>query len=434
MIALLIATLAWANPEGGALEAAYQKEFAYLKAEKEELLRRRQQQQAEAQQRVSGAEAELDRLQGRLVSLTRRADQAEDDFSALDRQTTAMDDAQSLLTSTLGQASETLELPPPTDPAAALPLVFLAAAERLAAQRAVGWRDEAFFLPDGTLTQGRVYGWGQIAAWGDAASGRGALAPAGEGRLQLRREFGKETATAFVSDSQPARLEVFLFEAEKKVEEAEEEGGFIALLEESGTMGQILFGLGMVSLSLVIIRALGLVFARRGGMPLVEKVNALVAAGEVEQAERLVTGRGGPVPRLLQAVLAARHRREEEIDRVIDAAILRETPAIDRFASALTVITAGSPLLGLLGTVTGMIATFDVITEHGTGNPKLMSAGIAEALICTALGLAVAIPTLLAGNVLASVGEGIKTTLDRGALSLQNALAQHRQSRPPETT
>jgi biopolymer transport protein ExbB len=227
---------------------------------------------------------------------------------------------------------------------------------------------------------------------------------------------------------------VFLFEAEKKVEEAEEEGGLIALLEESGTMGQILFGLGMVSLSLVIIRALGLVFARRGGMPLVEKVNALVAAGEVEQAERLVTGRGGPVPRLLQAVLAARHRREEEIDRVIDAAILRETPAIDRFASALTVITAGSPLLGLLGTVTGMIATFDVITEHGTGNPKLMSAGIAEALICTALGLAVAIPTLLAGNVLASVGEGIKTTLDRGALSLQNALAQHRQSRPPETT
>ncbi len=93
MIALLIATLAWANPEGGALEAAYQKEFAYLKAEKEELLRRRQEQQAEAQQRVSGAEAELDRLQGRLVSLTRRADQAEDDFSARDRQTTAMDDA-----------------------------------------------------------------------------------------------------------------------------------------------------------------------------------------------------------------------------------------------------------------------------------------------------------------------------------------------------
>lgn len=434
MIALLIATLAWANPEGGALEAAYQKEFAYLKAEKEELLRRRQQQQAEAQQRVSAAEAELDRLQGRLVSLTRRADQAEDDFSELDRQTTAMDDAQSLLASTLGQASETLELPPPVDPAAALPLVFQAAAQRLAAQRAVGWRDEAFFLPDGTLTQGRVYGWGQIAAWGDAAGGRGALAPAGEGRLQLRREFGKETAAAFVSDSQPARLEVFLFEAEKKVEEAEEEGGLVALLEESGTMGQILFGLGMVSLSLVIIRALGLVFARRGGMPLVEKVNALVAAGEVEQAERLVTGRGGPVPRLLQAVLAARHRREEEIDRVIDAAILCETPAIDRFASALTVITAGSPLLGLLGTVTGMIATFDVITEHGTGNPKLMSAGIAEALICTALGLAVAIPTLLAGNVLASVGEGIKTTLDRGALSLQNALAQHRQGRPPEAT
>jgi biopolymer transport protein ExbB/TolQ len=53
-----------------------------------------------------------------------------------------------------------------------------------------------------------------------------------------------------------------------------------------------------------------------------------------------------------------------------------------------------------------------------------MSAGIAEALICTALGLSVAIPTLLAGNVLASIGESVKTTLDRGALGLLNALEQ----------
>ena len=91
-------------------------------------------------------------------------------------------------------------------------------------------------------------------------------------------------------------------------------------------------------------------------------------------------------------------------------------------AAALVVITAGAPLLGLLGTVTGMIATFDVITEHGTGNPKLMSAGIAEALVCTALGLAVAIPTLLVGNVLASIGGTIKNTLERGALATLNAL------------
>jgi biopolymer transport protein ExbB len=73
-----------------------------------------------------------------------------------------------------------------------------------------------------------------------------------------------------------------------------------------------------------------------------------------------------------------------------------------------------------------MIATFDVITEHGTGNPKLMSAGIAEALVCTALGLSVAIPTLLAGNVLASIGESIKNTLERGSLALLNALEAHR--------
>jgi biopolymer transport protein ExbB len=75
-----------------------------------------------------------------------------------------------------------------------------------------------------------------------------------------------------------------------------------------------------------------------------------------------------------------------------------------------------------------MIATFNVITEHGTGNPKLMSAGIAEALICTAFGLAVAIPTLLAGNVLATIGDSVKNTIDRAALVLVNAIQASRRA------
>lgn len=409
------------------LEQAYQKEYAYLEAERAELLERKQELEAERRTRLALADQELDRLQGRLVSVTRRADQAEDSFDALERQTAAMDDASALLGSTLGQAAETLGLPsaePPLAPPTQVTTTFEAAAARLREQRAVGWREEAFFLPDGSLVEGKVYAWGEIGAWGSAAAAAGSLAPAGEGRLQLRRELGRETALALAADQQPPALELYLFEAEKKVEEAEEGGGLGQVLTDAGTMGQLLFGLGMVSLCLVIVRALGLVFARRGGMALVEVVTAAAAAGRFEEAERAVGRVGGPISRTLRSVLQARDRSQEELDRVVDESILKETPGIDRFASALTVITAGAPLLGLLGTVTGMIATFDVITEHGTGNPKLMSAGIAEALICTALGLSVAIPTLLAGNVLASIGESVKTTLDRGALGLLNALEQ----------
>ena len=85
------------------------------------------------------------------------------------------------------------------------------------------------------------------------------------------------------------------------------------------------------------------------------------------------------------------------------------------------VIAAVSPLLGLLGTVTGMISTFDIITEYGTGDPKLLSSGISEALITTKYGLVVAIPLLLAGNLLSSWGTRTKNDLERAALSIINA-------------
>jgi biopolymer transport protein ExbB len=404
------------------LEQAYQKEFAYLHAEKAELDARLREIDGDAAARVGKADRELEALQARLVATTRRADRAEDEFDALERETAAMDDAAVLLATTVGQAADELGLGPQADPAAALPAVFSAAVARLAADNAIGVRDEAFFLPNGEQVQGRVYRWGRIAAWGLHDSGSGALAPAGEGRLQLRRELGRATAEALAVGRSSPVMEVQLFEPERTAEETEKAGGLAQTLKEAGTMGQVLFGLGCVSGFLVLVRGVTLLFARRGGMPLVEAITRLVAAGDFDRARTTLGKRRGPVARVLGAILDGASRGREERERIVDEAILRETPGIDRFASALVVITAGAPLMGLLGTVTGMIATFDVITEHGTGNPKLMSAGIAEALICTALGLAVAIPTLLAGNVLASVADTVKTTLERGALSLLNAL------------
>ena len=84
-------------------------------------------------------------------------------------------------------------------------------------------------------------------------------------------------------------------------------------------------------------------------------------------------------------------------DALMDTAesALLEEKRLDRFSSAIVVIAAVAPLLGLWGTVTGMISTFEIITEHGTGDPKMLSAGISEALITTQLGLVVAIPMLL---------------------------------------
>ena len=417
-----------AEPTGGTLEQAYQKEYAYLNAEQKELEGRLAEIDRESASRVAAEESALDALQARLVARARQADRAEDTFDALERETATMDDASVLLGNTLQQGHDTLgmTLVKGSDPSVVVPAVFATAAQQIAAANAIGIRDGSFFLPDGREVTGKVYAWGQIGAWGIADGGAGSLAPVGDGHMQPRREFGGASASALGAGQTPDRLEVYLFEPERKTDDTEKAGGLAQVLNDAGTMGQILFGLGCVSAALALVRALTLLFARRGGMPLVVAVTDLVARGDVKGAGTLLSRRGGPLARILKSILDHADRPREELERVVDEAILRETPLVDRFASALVVITAGAPLLGLLGTVTGMIATFDVITEHGTGNPKLMSAGIAEALVCTALGLAVAIPTLLVGNVLASVSGAIKNTLDRGALTLQNALELRR--------
>ena len=419
--------------DSSTLETAYQKEYAYLLAEKRELASRLAELKGDSARKIAAADARLTDLQSKLVSTTRAADRAEDSFDALERDASVMDDADALLSTTVNQAAETLELPAPESPAAALPAIFSAAAATVKSTQATGWQDGSYFLPGGEQVTGRVYRMGQIAAWGTSPSGSGALAPAGDDRLQLRMEFGRSTAAALESGSPPKNLEIQLFEAERGAEEAEKKGGLGALLNEAGTMGQVLFGLGVVSGLLVCFRLIGLLFARRGGQPLVDAVLAQVRVGRVEQAQVLASRRGGPLARVLTSILGASDRSKDELERVVDEAILKETPGINRFASALVVITAGAPLLGLLGTVTGMIATFDIITEHGTGNPKLMSAGIAEALVCTALGLAVAIPTLLAGNVLASIADSIKNAIERASLALLNGLDAARSARvePP---
>jgi biopolymer transport protein ExbB len=431
VIALCIGWALAEAPAEGSLDRAYQKEYAYLLAERDELRSRLAEHAATAAQRQASADAELDALQAKLLSLATSADRAEDSLAGIDRETLAADDADALLANTLRQAHESLELELPPAPGAAIPLAVEAVVARMEAAGAGGWEDGSFFLASGEERRGRVYRLGHVAAWGTAGDARGALVPAGAGALQLRDTVGAEAASALAQGSTPTSVEAFLFEPGRGPAEAEKSKGMAETLEQSGTMGKVLAGLGAVSALLVLARTAGLAWASRGGAGLADEVLGLVRAGRGDAAQGLLRRRGGPVSRVLAAALGAADRTEAEIGRVIDEAVLTELPRIDRFASALVVITAGAPLLGLLGTVTGMIATFDVITEHGTGNPKLMSAGIAEALICTALGLAVAIPTLLAGNVLASVADAIKNRLDRASLGVMNVLHRARMTELP---
>ena len=96
----------------------------------------------------------------------------------------------------------------------------------------------------------------------------------------------------------------------------------------------------------------------------------------------------------------------------ISEAVMREVPKLERFQPLLRLVVAAGPLLGLVGTVIGMILTFQSITESGSSDPKLMANGIGTAMIATLLGLGIAVPMLFANALLNSLSRGVVQVLD----------------------
>jgi biopolymer transport protein ExbB len=106
------------------------------------------------------------------------------------------------------------------------------------------------------------------------------------------------------------------------------------------------------------------------------------------------------------------------LELLLDEAITREIPALERGLPMIKLLAAVAPLLGLLGTVTGMIATFQSISLFGTGDPKLMANGISQALVTTMLGLCIAIPLLFLHSIVAARSRTLIQILDEQTAGL----------------
>jgi biopolymer transport protein ExbB len=102
----------------------------------------------------------------------------------------------------------------------------------------------------------------------------------------------------------------------------------------------------------------------------------------------------------------------------VSEAVLREVPRLERFQGFLRLAVAAGPLLGLIGTVIGMIITFKAIVASGTSDPKLMARGIGQAMIATVLGLGIAIPLLFINAALAAMSRSVTQILDEQSQSL----------------
>ena len=203
---------------------------------------------------------------------------------------------------------------------------------------------------------------------------------------------------------------VVLFESIQKPLDPPEEKTALDTLDAGGTIAYVIVALGFLALLLMFVR-LALLFGFNTPRGFVASVEQAVTKSRTDALELAKSSRG-----LTAVAVAKLLERDEPAIEDIDEIVAGLAPRAERFNTILMVIAAIAPLLGLLGTVTGMIATFDIITEFGTGDPKLLSAGISEALITTKLGLMVAIPTLVVGNVLRAWGDRIIGDIDHGCL------------------
>jgi biopolymer transport protein ExbB len=210
----------------------------------------------------------------------------------------------------------------------------------------------------------------------------------------------------------------------------------VSLMDQIKAGGPIVWPIALIAVAAVLIIVYKIVFLRsvHGSTgKIMDKVNSMAAQGDwhgCEQIVRKYEGRKMPVINVVHAGLQAREEDRETLESVLQEAILRELPRVEKGLSLLAVFGAIAPLLGLLGTVTGMIDTFRVITLFGTGDPKLMSGGISEALVTTELGLAVAIPIMLAHTFLSRRVSVIVGEMEEKAVYLTNIIQKVRRKGP----
>lgn len=173
----------------------------------------------------------------------------------------------------------------------------------------------------------------------------------------------------------------------------------------------------LVGLIIMIVGAVGVALA------LYQLFYLVTVRGRVRNQLRFPNdpGHDNPLGRVLATFKGDAEKLEKDAEIVelrISEAVLREVPKLERFQSFLRLAVAAGPLLGLIGTVVGMIVTFQSITESGSSDPKLMAAGISQAMIATVLGLGIAIPLLFANAWLSSISKSIVQILDEQSTGL----------------
>ncbi|WP_261904370.1 MotA/TolQ/ExbB proton channel family protein [Vibrio fortis] len=174
-------------------------------------------------------------------------------------------------------------------------------------------------------------------------------------------------------------------------------------LEAGGVVGKVILGLLAIGLIIALVRGIALAVAR-------QKIRS--------QLKKPEQPGNNPLGRVLAVYNKEQAQSVEALELRLLEAVVDEQTHLEKGLSMLKLLAALAPMLGLLGTVTGMIETFQVITQFGNGDPKVMAGGISMALVTTVLGLVAAMPLLLAHNLLSTQAENIRNILEKQGIGL----------------
>jgi len=430
---IITAALLAVTANASELSDAYKKEYTFLKAQKSELQSRFIKEETDQKANIATAGEKLNVLQEELLQVSDALKTAQERVENLTKKANEVVENGDITSTVTIQATTALkeygieiDESNSTNNLQKLTQAFDASGKLYRELSSIRNSKGKFYLPNGKPVEADIVKVGNISAYGIAKEAAGALAPAGEGKYKLWNSAdASDDAKALFSGSSTENLNIFVYENLDKEIEFKKEKTVMDTVKAGGVIGYIILGLGLFGFLLIMMRV-GLLSKSGSNVEVltktvVEKLNT----GSVTAAQEAIKEYKGSTARVLKATLRNITRDREHIEDIVTENILNESSSIDKFGSFVLVIAAVAPLLGLLGTVTGMISTFDIITEHGTGDPKLLSGGISEALVTTMLGLVVAIPLLLLGNLLSGWAQKIKDSMEQSALHVINVFEKN---------
>jgi biopolymer transport protein ExbB len=240
---------------------------------------------------------------------------------------------------------------------------------------------------------------------GRASSGLAEIAASGVGELPLDATLGKAV----------------------KIEKAGET--LMEHLAKGGPVGVVILVLGLAALALAVFKVREIVGFRIGEPEQIDAILDDLTRGDQAAAVEKAREVPGVAGEMLSVGVEHAKERREILEELLFEKILAVRPALERFLPFLAITAAAAPLLGLLGTVTGMIKTFQLLTIFGTGDAKSLSSGISEALVTTELGLIVAIPALILHGALSRMAKHKLGVLEQISMAFINGVEAIRQLR-----